>query len=645
MVEGYKPQNFSFLTADRNCTTMVNENLLATYSLLSFIRESYGDDSKESLLAVFLPLVKEALVWKLNRNHNQEYKGKDYSEIKPIIQTLFAIEIPIPVLENLLPVLQKEADSGFQLFGDHGYIIRPGSLNSIASEYDRKKADIKKLKQNFKCYCKGLGVQYNFEELVNFIQDQQNRIFLRTKSIIDQQKYHISKYVHDIIKRRNEYFDIVSGIYFGGIIASYYKFEVNKKVFNTSLLIDTNFYISLINLNTEEAYETCRQLFDISVPMGFSYYILETTINQIVILLSNRAKRVKSKQFIAAVDEADILTACQRRGIGREELEAYKDKLRDDLNAKGITIIYNAQIKSLIESAKTSPDLRKLTELRGSKESAINDIVAKKYVENKRKDLSMTEFTDVPCWFLNNSFTLNKRELELPVWQRSNITASDVLTLLWLANPAQKNLNNSKTLAINSLSANVIKYRSNRLPSHKNLEQLQDRIAKMQLEGKVEQADIARLCIRMSEGCIDDNEANRLLTLKTENLVEYITMKEEREEYYLQIAEENRKKDEELKRMRHNQAIQKATTELYKMRVMGFVYLFFVFGLYLFYKFVLVGNVFQLSGWLTYLVDIVYFIITVIVVNLLSHSYCLKGIWSLINKKKLFEDLIAKNSI
>lgn len=41
---------------------MPNENLLATYSLLSFIRESYGEDSEESLLAVFVPLVKAALV-------------------------------------------------------------------------------------------------------------------------------------------------------------------------------------------------------------------------------------------------------------------------------------------------------------------------------------------------------------------------------------------------------------------------------------------------------------------------------------------------------------------------------------------------------------------------------------------------------
>ena len=54
---------------------MVNENLLATYSLLSFIREAYGEDSKESLLAVFVPLVKAALVLKLKENNGKEYKS------------------------------------------------------------------------------------------------------------------------------------------------------------------------------------------------------------------------------------------------------------------------------------------------------------------------------------------------------------------------------------------------------------------------------------------------------------------------------------------------------------------------------------------------------------------------------------------
>ena len=52
---------------------MVNKNLSATYSLLSFIRESFGEDSKESLLAVFVPLVKAALVRKLKENQGSEY--------------------------------------------------------------------------------------------------------------------------------------------------------------------------------------------------------------------------------------------------------------------------------------------------------------------------------------------------------------------------------------------------------------------------------------------------------------------------------------------------------------------------------------------------------------------------------------------
>lgn len=57
---------------------MLNENFLETYSLLSFIRESYGEDSKESRLAVFVPLLKTALVRKLKANSGKEYKGKDY---------------------------------------------------------------------------------------------------------------------------------------------------------------------------------------------------------------------------------------------------------------------------------------------------------------------------------------------------------------------------------------------------------------------------------------------------------------------------------------------------------------------------------------------------------------------------------------
>ena len=93
-----------------------------------------------------------------------------------------------------------------------------------------------------------------------------------------------------------------------------------------------------------------------------------------------------------------------------------------------------------------------------------------------------------------------------------SITASDLLVLLWLANPSLSIGNSKSMLAMTSLSANVIKYRSEHYPSHKVICKIQDRIARLQIENNISEASIAKLCIRMSEGEIDRNEADRLLT-------------------------------------------------------------------------------------------------------------------------------------
>ena len=79
--------------------------------------------------------------------------------------------------------------------------------------------------------------------------------------------------VYSKIKKRDAYYDIICDIYLGGVIASYLQFQIKEQIVNSELLIDTNFYISLINLNTEEAYEACKQLFDLTIGMGYRYSI------------------------------------------------------------------------------------------------------------------------------------------------------------------------------------------------------------------------------------------------------------------------------------------------------------------------------------------------------------------------------------
>lgn len=608
---------------------MVNENLLATYALLSFIRESYGDNGSKSLPHIFVPLIKEAISQKLDENQGKEYKGHDYTEIKDLIKEIFSIEIPIPVLSAILPIVQSDTDGGFQLFGDHAFIIKPKCKYDISKDYDQKKCEIRELEENYSAFCKARGEEYVFQELVDFIQDQQNRIFENATSQIDSQKYLVSTYVHDVIKKRNRFFGIMSEIYLGGLIGSYYKFNVNSTIFDAELLIDTNFYISLIDLNTEEACDTCNQLFKMAESMGFRFYILETTIEQIKILLSNRSSRIGSKDFISAVDDADILSACQRRGLSGSDLDSFRFNLGNDLKKRGVSTVYKNQIRDLVQKAEKSKNIKKLTELRGSYESAFNDILASEYVQNRRSGKAISDFCDVNCWFLNNSYTSSKYELTLPIWQRVSITASDLLTLLWLANPSQQITHAEKVLAATCLSANVIKYRSEKLPDHQLIEQIQDKIAKLQSQGMISQESIAKICVRMSEGCIDNNEAERLLTLSSSDFLAYVEKMYEKEDVYLDEHMRNNKLTVE------NQQLYKdlAESHVSKARLRSILYIIGIIVLYGLYRAFIVDGTSLKTCSLYWLIDAVYWVVTTIVVNLINHKLFIEGLLSLFSKK------------
>ena len=608
---------------------MVNENLLATYALLSFIRESYGENDSKSLPHVFIPLIKEAISQKLEENQGKEYKGHDYTEIKDLIEQIFSIEIPIPVLSTLLPIVQSDTEGGFQLFGDHAFIIKPKCRYDISKDYNQKKYEIKELEENYSAFCKARGVDCVFQELVDFIQDQQNRIFENATSQIDSQKYYVSTYVHDVIKKRNHFYSIMCDIYLGGLIGSYFKFSVNSPIFDADLLIDTNFYISLIDLNTEEAYDTCNQLFKMAESMGFRFFILETTIEQIKILLSNRSSRISSKDFMSVVDDADILSACQRRGLSGSDLDSLRFSLGNDLKKRGVSTVYKSQIRELVQKAEKSKNIKKLTELRGSYDSAFNDILASEYVQHRRSGKAISDFCDVNCWFLNNSFTTSKHELTIPVWQRVSITASDLLTLLWLANPSQTFKQAEKVLAVTCLSANVIKYRSEKLPEHQVIEQIQDKVAKLQNQGMISQETIAKICVRMSEGCIDNNEAKRLLTLSSSDFLTYVEKMFEKEDVYL----EEHKRNNELTVENQQLNVELAESHVSKVRLWSILYFIGIILLYVVYRFFIVDGTQLKNCSFCWLIDAGYWIVSTIVINIINHQLLIKGFLSFFSKK------------
>ena len=168
---------------------------------------------------------------------------------------------------------------------------------------------IETLKNDFNLYCLENGFKGNFEELKTFILSSQIDLFANTQSGFIDVDYYIPKYIDERLNNPS-IFKIMSNIYLGGIIVSYLEQNITKQVTNAELLLDTNFIISLIDLNTEDAYQTCNQLFTLCTKLGYRFTILNRTIDQIRILLSNRINDFANKDYIGSIRVADIFNAC-----------------------------------------------------------------------------------------------------------------------------------------------------------------------------------------------------------------------------------------------------------------------------------------------------------------------------------------------
>ena len=620
---------------------MVSENLLATYSLLSVIQDFQKVDKRKSILQLFIPIVQATLNWMLsNATSTGVIMGKSTLEIRDAIKNRFELEIPPVALNSILSLIDTD-EKRFIVNTDKSFIIKAGYANGIDKQYSKQKEWISLLRKNYEAFCNRENVVFDFQELVTFIQDQKNRIFEGNPTQITNQKYYVSKFVAEKIRLKDKYYKTICSIYLGGVITSYLSFTITEKVMDTELLLDTNFYISLCNLNTEESYGTCSQLFEMARNLGFRFSILQRTIEQIRILLSNRIRDFDCRDSRAAWDESDIHAACVRREmVGSSELQLYKDGILNDLGRKGVNIINDAMIRPIIEKASHSEEYRSLKSIRKNSESALNDVIAQKYVEHKRASKKIAEFSDVNCWFLTNSTSFNKHELEIPVWQRKSINAADLLLLLWYANPSLNFENTSSMLAMSSLSANILRYRSEKGPTAKIVDEIQHKVAKLQTKGLVTQEAIAKLCIRMSEGCIDETEANRLVTMPTSEFVEYVEHIRTSENAYFEVEEENENLRSKIDILNEKSEIKNAESEMKDMRLYSVLYIFAAIIVYIVYWFFIRKQI--SNEWIDFSVQTTYWIVTCILPSFINHGKIWLGIKSLFRAnsvvKKIMED-------
>lgn len=486
------------------------DKLLVTYSLLGYLKET--SSSKAAITEIYSPLVKKALSEYAYEHNLTEYKGRSLQEISDKVFSIFDIWIPLPILGKILEAVEQEVDDKnvFVLYRDGSFIIKSYVFNSIDELFEQEKQNIGLLEKDYKSYCDDNGYDYNFEELKSFILAQQIELFTDSKSDLLDLNYFVPKYVSKKMQDLS-ISDVMSKIYLGSIIESYLKQNITKKVTDAELLLDTNFFISLINLNTEDAYHTCNQVYDLCRQLGYRFTMLYSTYDQIQVLLSNRINDFANKDYIGAVKCADVFSACIRRNIDKTALERIKDNVYKMIEDKGIVIIKEAQIKDIVEKASKSKEYKDLIQSRqNNRESALNDVVARYYVEKKRGQ-NVKEFVDAKCWFLHNSYSPYDFSYGKRIHDRYLISANELLVLLWLSNPAQGQNISINDITKGGLASYVTKYRRSKMPTRETLKIIKKRADDALSMGSITERDSFNLCIRMAEGHLTQKEVDESL--------------------------------------------------------------------------------------------------------------------------------------
>ena len=521
----------------------MTDNLLLTYSLLGYLKET-NKHPTGSLTEIFVPIAKKALSDYSKEKNLTEIKGASLNEIQSKIKEVFDLEIPIPILRVILKSIEKDINDEqiFSLFDDNSFIIKSYVFEDIEEQITKERNNIKLLENNYEEFCKQTNTQFNFSDLKEFILAQKIDLFSSKKSSYLDLNYSIPKYI-SLKFEDDKIFNIITNIYLGGIISSYLTLTITKKITDAELLIDTNFFISLIDLNTEDSFHTCKQLFDLCKRMGFRITILNTTVEQIKILLNNRIFDFKSRDFIGSVKSADVFNACIRRNIDKTQLERIRDNVLTEIYELGIVIIQDAQIKEVIEKAKKSKTYKDLLGKRDFELSALNDAIADEYVKAKR-GTNIQEFADVKCWFLHNSFHSHFFAQAKKVSDRYALGANELLVLLWLSNPSQINAIQDKVIVQGALSSYVTKYRRNKMPSKEILKVIKNRADKALEQGQITERDIFNTCLRMTEGQITNDDVTNIENISDEDFaVKFKEFSESTNKHIENLVNKNSEKD------------------------------------------------------------------------------------------------------
>lgn len=460
-----------------------------TYSLLAHINNKSNADSNYE--DIFIPLVKRGLSKMCAAG---QYKGDDINDIRRHIDELYGLEMPEPILKKMLSRIGNELNADgrprVHFYSGGSFIINEFVFDEYEDEILKRNRDLE-----------GLQKVYNDFLRMQDIEDGSLSIF----GFVEQHKLSLGKYISrehppghedntiearfvEFIRSINEFYKVLQSVYIGSIISTYLEYKPVQVKKNVELVLDTNFIVSLLDLNTSSSTSNCQRLIEIGSVLGYKFSVLAITMREIDNLLKTRIDLFDSVFLPKLMDAEDIYNACSRRNLTKTDLERIRAGVEKEIGKFGIVIISNTE--KYENKAKYSDEYERLKTVRNSSFAALHDSTCAEYIKAKRGRI-IHEFDKVNCWFVNNSSSRSASYFVQGAMPLS-IKAEDLLNLLWLTSPMVKSRISAEDLSSIGLSRLVCTTLSDTLPSAGMIRELDDNIQKYAKDEIVDE-DIVRV--------------------------------------------------------------------------------------------------------------------------------------------------------
>jgi hypothetical protein len=521
------------------------EKRIVTYSFLALINNRI--EKKATTDTIFIPLIKRGIS-KMCAMGKRD--GNDIKEIVNYIDQSYELNMPLSLLKSLLKRIEKEANVDgvrIQFFNDWSFVLRDYYFDDYDDEISRRENQLVKLQEVYEDFLRMQDVEPIGRNVFHFIESGKMALgkYIQARypqvSVDNTLEAKFIKFIADI----PGLYEIVQSVYIGSIISIYLEYQPTNIKKNVELLFDTNFIISLLDLNTPVSTVNCRRLWEISKGAGFTFTVLSITLKEVERLLSAKVRRFDEEFLAMMVDEEDIYNACKRRNLTKTDLDDIRAHIEDLLAPFDVNIVHH--VDAYENRAKFGEEYEKLRPNRNSDFAALHDATCIEYVKVKRVKIART-FDAVNCWFLNNSSTRHSSFVKQGV-QPYSIKSEELLNLLWLANPGVKNELNFTEFADIGLSRLVTTTLDDSLPRSSTIRELDSNLRKYGKD-KISDEDIVRVSKSIAERTVANLEELNALAQSDQtgfikNIQDIANKRREAEENYVKVFADSVKKVQE----------------------------------------------------------------------------------------------------